>query len=935
MHRCVSPAPPRAEAPRRSARPLAAIVVALSSACATPNTLIRDHTVARLAATHDFDTLSRSAFGTSTTKFIITSFDDPPARDLRIYDGNFYRLHDEWYWFRLLNGARVAGDDVDPVRGLSFATVSDASQWARSQSWLPLDLRFVEDRLYSPRFYERSFGASRRYGLGTLVRIPPRGDAPERWAFELEYGDAVTHPQLVVFFESLSQRLPPEIARDLRFLVRSVEQEDLAARMERERLAYADRLLRYREFVVPGAREVYSDGVAAGRLRVVRGGRVPDNTTADDILVFEGTPDLLPPCTGVITAIPQTPLAHVNLLARNRGIPNAFVSGVLDDATVGQLERGYAPVVLFAESPDRVVLAPITEAQFQRYGTLLSRPPRAVITPSTASLPYVIDLASRTPREVPSLTTSIGGKCAGMISLLAEPGVEAPDRPQAITVRAYVEHVTPLRPRIEAAITHEDFARDARVRLIVLQGEAAFRARHTTPADAAFLADFLRTHGASTPLGSLARAGGIRGLVESTPIAPATLSLIESSLRAAYATLATSQGVRFRSSSNAEDIEGFNVAVLYESFTGYLDADTRTGGDREKTIARAIARVWGSFWAFEAFEERRTERLDHLSAAMAVLAHPRFDDPLERATGVCTFSILAPGGSNAERLEINVQAGDQSVANPDPAVLPEVVRVIRSSAGVLRIERERRSTLAADRALLTDDALRGLFEDTAAVAHRWIARENESRTAPQRARSLTLDFEFHDMAEGWPAMRDGARRPARLVLKQVRTLEPGARAHSDESAAWPLPRDVFVRLRRVSTETCHAVIDGGGTLDVVTLRALTDASLPPDVGYATAPFDASVTLSLRGAPLLSWTAETTRGADHTGYAIARSGSTRTLRFDATTAARMELDQLSLDGASVTLRRGERTVTLPATCSEELRFATPRDYLLELAAAAGR
>lgn len=46
-------------------------------------------------------------------------------------------------------------------------------------------------------------------------------------------------------------------------------------------------------------------------------------------------------------------------------------------------------------------------------------------------------------------------------------------------------------------------------------------------------------------------------------------------------------------------------------------------------------------------------------------------------------------------------------------------------------------------------------------------------------------------------------------------------------------------------------------------------------------------------------------------------------------------KLSLDGASVTLRRGERTVTLPATCSEELRFATPRDYLLELAAAAGR
>ncbi len=479
---------------------------------------------------------------------------------------------------------------------------------------------------------------------------------------------------------------------------------------------------------------------------------------------------------------------------------------MLEDPTVGQLERGYAPVVLFAESPDRVVLAPITDAQFFRYGTLLTRPARAVTTPPAASLPYVIDLSAHRPEEVTTLTTAIGGKCAGMISLVNEPSLDAPDRPQAITVRAYVEHVAPMRPRIEAAITHGAFERDARVRLLVLQGEAAFRARHTTPADATFLAGFYRAHNATSPLGSLARNGGIRGLVESTAMAPATLAQIETSLRSVYGTLAATQGTRFRSSSNAEDIEGFNGAGLYESFTGFLDVAARPAADRAKTVERAILRVWGSFWSFEAFEERRTERLDHLSAAMAVLAHPRFDDELERATGVCTFAVLPPGAEDVERLEVNVQALDQSVANPDPSVLPEVLRVVRSAAGELRIERVRRSSLAADRALLSDDVLRGLFEDTAAVARRWITRENVSRTPAQRARSLTLDFEFHDMAEGWPAMRDGTRRPARLVLKQVRTLEPGARVHTPEAASWPLPRDVFVRVRRVSTETCRATL---------------------------------------------------------------------------------------------------------------------------------
>jgi len=36
-----------------------------------------------------------------------------------------------------------------------------------------------------------------------------------------------------------------------------------------------------------------------------------------------------------------------------------------------------------------------------------------------------------------------------------------------------------------------------------------------------------------------------------------------------------------------------------------------------------------------------------------------------------------------------------------------------------------------------------------------------------------------------------------------------------------------------------------------------------------------------------------------------------------------------EGASVTLRQGGRAVTLPATCREEVVFATPRDYLLGL------
>lgn len=63
------------------------------------------------------------------------------------------------------------------------------------------------------------------------------------------------------------------------------------------------------------------------------------------MLVLEGVPDFLPQASGLLTAVPQTPLAHLHVLARNRGIPNAYLGGVLDDPNIDPLARVRAPVV--------------------------------------------------------------------------------------------------------------------------------------------------------------------------------------------------------------------------------------------------------------------------------------------------------------------------------------------------------------------------------------------------------------------------------------------------------------------------------------------------------------------------------------------------------------------------------------------------------------
>ncbi|MFO0559650.1 MAG: PEP/pyruvate-binding domain-containing protein [Polyangiales bacterium] len=893
-----------------------------------------DHTVARIDSEQHFTQLAVGESTISAAKIIITSFNSTAARDTLFFDSQFYKLHDEWYWFRLLNAQPIPGDDVMPVRGLSFSTIRDVYTWASAQRTLPLDLQIFDGRLYSWRFYNESFGAARRYGLATLMRIAPRnsGEQP-RWAFELEFSDNVTHPQIVTFFDSIMPRLPAAIAGQLKWLVRSAEQETLAQTMERDHLPYWDRILRYRDVVIPGTREVYSDGITAGYLRFIHASDGMPNTNANEILVFERMPDFLPAAAGVVTAVPQTPLAHINLLARNRGIPNAHIAGALEDPSLTQIARGYSPAVYFAAAPNNVVIAPITGEQYNRYVALSTRPVRSVNTPDTSALPYLIDLSTRTPDEIPMISPIIGGKAVGYVALLAEANLELPLRPHSLTVRAYVEHLAPMRARISAALADAEFERDVRVREVVLDGIEVFLTRHTTDADRTWVGQFTSTHLLGNPLGDLARTGGIRGLVQNTPIAPATLATIHRELSAIYSQLAVTQGLRFRSSSNVEDIEGFNGAGLYESYTGFLDpaAQPRTS-DQSKTIEKAIRQVWGSFWGFEAFEERRSEHIDHLSSAMAVVVHPRFDDALERATGVTTLTITPPNDSDDVRLEVNVQKGAESVANPNPDILPEVVRVIRHrSDGAIRIERVRRSSLSPNEDLLGDAALRKLFDDALSVSQHWLTRENAARAAAQAGRTLTLDFEFHDMLAGWPALRDGSTRPARLVLKQARTLEPGPRTVMAEAQTWPIPRDIFTRARRIFIERCDATIEGA-TVRAELMRVLTDTSLPPDVGFATTAFDAQLRIAAQGAApaSLGWASNASFTADHTQLETARDETGFSANTREMTPARMGFDRATLSAShTLSITRGVNTVSAQAMCTTELLYASPRDYLLSL------
>ncbi len=463
-----------------------------------------------------------------------------------------------------------------------------------------------------------SFNASeyytpdRRFILGAVTHY----DGPDVWALELAPYDTASPAMIEKLYAAVKKAayFGPALA---------FHPTSGALETQSEKLTAGVRITTTEELYAEIDYQPLTLGTAIGRLHFARAAELTEVYLGyEDIVVLDEAPNDISVVSGLITDEFQTPLSHVNILSQNRGTPNMGLRGALSNPDLLALDGQWVELSVAASGWS---IREATSEEAEAYQAS-RRPEPIVLPPLDLTVTDLRNIEDVTPEPdgvslrdaIKTAVNAFGGKAA-QYSILAKTADVPTPKAFAVPVYYYEQFMREngFYDRLDTLLADADFKDNPAVR----DSELAL-----------FRADMMLA-----------------------PVDAELQSALQAKIEADYPGLT----MRFRTSTNSEDLEGFPCAGCYESHTGDpVDWES---------VLDAVRETWASIWLFRTFEERSYYGIDHKSVGMALLVHHNFPD--EEANGVATTNNPYDPSGLEPAFYVNVQwGGNAEVVHPPAGV---------------------------------------------------------------------------------------------------------------------------------------------------------------------------------------------------------------------------------------------------------------------------
>ena len=379
----------------------------------------------------------------------------------------------------------------------------------------------------------------------------------DRWTLSFWEGDKIGPDDVVRTWKRLQKSF---FMKKLAFRPDSPMQQKIAPAVHKGGIETVtnDEIYKAAEF------QAFTKGRAVGKLRVVAIGTPYESLVFDRhdiVLLQESYPDITP-VAGIIATQFSTPLSHVNLRAGAWGIPNAGDKKAREK--FGKLD---GKIVYYEVTDTSVTLREATPEEVKELEGRIANAKHVDLPKANLEDSRLAMLTRMRAKDVVIYGTKASN--LGEIVTANVPGVRVP-MGFGVPFFYYVQHM-------------KQNGLDVKVKEML--GDARWKS------DAAWRKGALEE---------------MRKAIMEAPIDEHTLDAIYKRVRVELG----GRGVFVRSSSNSEDLPGFNGAGLY---------DTVGNVRGKKALGEALKFVWASLWNSRAVEEREAFGIDHQQVYMAVL----------------------------------------------------------------------------------------------------------------------------------------------------------------------------------------------------------------------------------------------------------------------------------------------------------------------------